>query len=585
MTEKGGFEPPLGFPKTHFECAAFNRSATSPGLIATSSSLLVYLFYSNLYETFAIAISIQFCKPDRFRVMMSEMIKRDRPVYLGKLESGCLVESFMNPPSSNPASRPLSFATKLAFGAGDLGAAITANLLAFFLLFFFTNVAGLNPALAGSILLIGKIWDAVNDPIVGVLSDRTQSKWGRRLPWMFWGVIPFGLFFFLQWLVPQFSSDPTTNQWGLFWYYVVISVFFHTAYTAVNLPYTALTAELTQDYNERTSLNSFRFTFSIGGSILSLLLAQAIFALLKPAQSTASSCDTQVLPYLVLGGVAGLLAMVPMYGCIWGVRDRVLAAEQRRLSSFHDDAPIPIAEQLRIAFSNRPFLYVTGIYFCSWLAVQVTASIIPYFVVNWMQLSQAAFIQVTIAVQGTALVMLYVWSYVSKKLGKKAVYFMGTGVWIIAQAGLFFLQPKAVGLMYLLAVMAGVGVSTAYLVPWSMVPDVIELDELQTGKRREGVFYAFMILLQKLGLAVGLFLLGQGLAWAGFREKIPCHPLPQQPDLALMVIRIAIGPLPTFFLILGLVLAYLYPITREVHDEILLKLQERQRSAGLEDES
>ncbi len=478
--------------------------------------------------------------------------------------------------SSVPTTEKLRFPTKLAYGAGDLGAAITANILAFFLLFFFTNVAGLGAGLAGSILMIGKIWDAVNDPIVGVLSDRTQSRMGRRLPWMLWGAIPFGIFFFLQWVVPRFSSDVGVNQWGLFWYYVIIAILFNTAYTAVNLPYTALTAELTQDYNERTSLNSFRFTFSIGGSILSLIIAQIIFSLVKAGgQQADGSCNSNSLQYLVLGGVCAILSVLPVYWCVYGIRDRVLASEQRRLDNSDNSDSLPFGEQLKIAFSNRPFLYVIGIYFCSWLAVQVTASIIPYFVVNWMRMSENDFITVTLAVQGTALLMLYVWSWVSARLGKKAVYFMGMGVWIIAQAGLFFLQPGQVALMYVLAVMAGIGVSTAYLVPWSMVPDVIELDELNTGQRREGVFYAFMVLLQKMGLAVGLFVLGQGLAIAGFKERVPCQPLPQQPEAALTAIRVAIGPLPTVALILGLVLAYLYPITREVHAEIMLKLYER----------
>jgi GPH family glycoside/pentoside/hexuronide:cation symporter len=234
---------------------------------------------------------------------------------------------------------------------------------------------------------------------------------------------------------------------------------------------------------------------------------------------------------------------------------------------------------LQIAFSNQPFLYVVGIYLFSWLGVQVTASILPYFVVNWMNLPAAQFPLVAIAVQGTALVMLFVWSAVSARVGKKAVYFMGMIVWIIAQAGLFFLQPSQVGLMYFLAVLAGVGVSTAYLVPWSMIPDVIELDELKTGQRREGIFYGFMVLLQKVGLAVGLFLVGQSLEWSGFVETVPGQPAPVQPASALLAIRIAIGPLPTLALIFGLILAYFYPITREVHAEILLKLKER-NSAG-----
>jgi len=482
-----------------------------------------------------------------------------------------------NSPPSDPADSAdlgkLSLSTKLAYGAGDLGPAITANILAFFLLFFFTNVAGLNAALAGSILMIGKLWDAVNDPIIGMLSDRTRSRWGRRHPWMIFGAIPFGVFFFLQWLVPHFSNDPAANQWSLFWYYVVIALLFNSAYTAVNLPYTALTPELTQDYNERTSLNSFRFTFSIGGSILSLLLAQLIFALIKSPPQADGSTAASTLQYAVLGGVCAVLSVLPLYWCVWGTRKRVAATERQRLAA-GEPASLPFREQIRIAFSNRPFVYVIGIYFFSWLAVQVTASIIPYFVVNWMRLSEAQFIQITLAVQGTALVMLYVWKAVSDRYGKKAVYFMGMGVWIVAQAGLFFLQPGQIALMYLLAVMAGVGVSTAYLIPWSMVPDVIELDELQTGQRREGVFYAFMVLLQKAGLAVGLFLLGQGLAWSGFVSQSTQH----QPDSALLAIRIAIGPVPTVALIIGLVLAYFYPITREVHAEILLKLQERRRS-------
>jgi glycoside/pentoside/hexuronide:cation symporter, GPH family len=468
-------------------------------------------------------------------------------------------------PPATPTTEKLSFSTKLAYGAGDLGPAITANIGVFFALFFFTNVAGLSAGLAGSILMIGKIWDAINDPMVGVLSDRTKSRWGRRLPWMLYGAIPFGIFFFLQWIVPQFSADRSANNWALFWYYVIIAVVFNIFYTVVNLPYTALTPELTQNYNERTSLNSFRFAFSIGGSIASLILAQIIFAQLKiPATQQ----------YVVLAGVCTVLSVLPLFWCVFGVRDRVLAFEAQRVETEQSES-IPIPQQLRIAFNNRPFLFVVGIYLFSWLGVQVTASILPYFVVNWMGLPQADFPLVAIAVQGTALVMLFVWSAVSARVGKKAVYYMGMIVWIIAQAGLFFLQPGQVGFMYFLAVLAGVGVSTAYLVPWSMIPDVIELDELQTGQRREGIFYGFMVLLQKFGLALGLFLVGQALDLAGFIATVPGQPAPTQPTSALLAIRIAIGPLPTVALICGLILAYFYPITREVHAEILLKLQQR----------
>ncbi|MGM3307872.1 MFS transporter [Anabaena sp. WFMT] len=466
----------------------------------------------------------------------------------------------------NPTSEKLDIKTKLAYGAGDLGPAITSNIAIFFLLVFFTNVAGIPAGLAGSILMIGKIWDAVNDPVVGWLTDKTKSRrWGRRLPWMLYGAVPFGIFFFLQWIVPQFSAEPSNNIWPLFWYYVGIGVVSQAFFTVVNLPYTAMTPELSQDYDERTSLNSFRFTFSIGGSILSLILAQIVFSQIADPQQQ----------YLVLAAICTVISVLALYWCVFGTRDRIMAFEAKRIQ-LEEPPEIPFIEQLKIVFTNKPFLFVIAIYLFSWLGVQITASIIPYFVIYCMGLKNSDVPTVMIAVQATALIMLFVWSYLSKKIGKKLVYFMGMSIWIIAAAGLFFLQSNQIGLMYLMAIMAGVGVSTAYLIPWSMIPDVIELDELQTGQRREGIFYGFMVLLQKFGLAFGLFIVGNALQASGFKEVVAGQTaLPIQPDSALLAIRIAVGPIPTICLIIGLILTFFYPITREMHAEIMLKLQER----------
>ena len=195
-----------------------------------------------------------------------------------------------------------------------------------------------------------------------------------------------------------------------------------------------------------------------------------------------------------------------------------------------------------------------------------------------MQQPESSFPTVAIAVQGTALVMLFFWKFVSSKIGKKLVYFIGTSFWIFAQIGLFIIQPGQMSELYFLANLAGFGVSVAYLIPWSMIPDVIELDELNTGQRREGIFYSFMVLLQKFGLAFGVFIVGLALQLSGFIERVPGEAIPQQPDSALLAIRIAIAPLPTITLIIGVILAYFYPITKEFHEEIRLKLQEKKNS-------
>ncbi|MGF1496096.1 MAG: MFS transporter [Elainellaceae cyanobacterium] len=474
-------------------------------------------------------------------------------------------------PSTGAASDKLSLPTKLAFGAGDMGAGLTTNLVVFSFLAFLTNVAGLTPGMASTVVLIGKVWDGINDPLIGVLSDRTQSRWGRRHAWMLYGSIPFGISFALLWMVPDFGD----SIWLKFGYYTLVSLLFFTTYTAINLPYAALTPELTQDYDERTTLSSFRLAFSLGGAVLGLLLGLVITSAIAGPQRQ----------YAVLGIVCALIAVLPLYWCIWGTRDRVMQREHARIATHSDEsgdrpAPssIPIRQQFKIVFSNRPFLYVIGIYLTSWLALQVTAANIPYFVVSWM--GQDNYFLVALAVQGVAIPMLFVCSTLSQRIGKRGLYFVGTGFWILIQMGLLALQPDQTILMYVLALGASFGVATAYVVPWSMLPDVIELDELKTGVRREGIFYSFMTLLQKIGFAVGIFLVGQALELAGFISANPGEPPPPQPDSALFAIRLVIGPLPALCLLIGIVLAYFYPITREIHAEILLKLREGQQESS-----
>ena len=466
-----------------------------------------------------------------------------------------------SPIDFNSQTEKLNFKTKLAYGVGELGGAIPNNILVFFALYFFTNVAGLNPSLAGSLVLVGKAWDAFNDPLIGWLSDKTRSPLGRRYPWMLLGAIPLGISFFLYWVIP-----PTRNQWQLFFYYSIISIIYYASVSSVLVPFSTLAAELTQGYNERTNLISFKSSFAIGGSIFALILAQIILSIVEPPQS-----------YLYLGVISALLSILAVYLCVWGTYKRYKFMQNKR-DQIQRQPPEPIFKQFKIALSNKPFLCVIGIYLCSWLGVQVTAAILPYFVIDWMKLTKSHFTQMALAVQGTALIMMFFWSAMGQRFGKRAIYCMGIPATIIAQAGFFFLQPGQVTLMYILAIIAGIGISVAYLVPWSMLPDVVDLDELNTGQRREGIFYGFVVQLQKFGVAGALFLVGKTLDWAGLIPTVASEIPPIQPDSVLWTIRLIIGPIPTLMLIIGLVLASFYPITRSKHEEIVLKISERRNS-------
>lgn len=467
------------------------------------------------------------------------------------------IKSYSPPPK-------LTLPVKLAYGAGDFGAGLTSQFLAFFLLSFLIYVAGMDPLVAGSVLAFGKIWDAINDPLVGMLSDRTKTRWGRRYPWMFLTAVPFGLSYCLIWIVPGFEN-PNLQ----FWYYVVITTVFQAFFTTTNLPYTALTAEMSRSYDEGTELTSFRLAFSVGGGV-AILIASGIVQSMIPEEARA-------LRYTILGLLGGGISVLSIYWCIFGTfgyMKKKAASEGRSLNVDTGAEEESFVQQLRAVFSNRPFVFVVGIYMFSWLALQITAAVLPFYAVSWMGTSDSL---IALLVQGPAIGLMFVCANLSKRIGKKNLYFLGSAIWIPVQAALYFLHPEQVNLLYGLCLLASFGVAVAYVVPWSILPDVIDLDELNTGRRREGTFYAFMTLLQKLGLAVGLFLVGAALKASGFVKVLPGEPLPPQPESALHAIRLFMGPVPLVLVVCGLILVYFYPLTREAHAEIMLKLAERKR--------
>lgn len=407
------------------------------------------------------------------------------------------------------------------------------------------------------VLFIGRGWGVINDLIIGYLSDRTRSSFGRRYPWMLAGsitlVLGFGLLGFIS---------LSSNQLLRFTYYGGIVFILSTAYTSVVLPYDTLAAELTQDYNQPLSLVKFKAAFTIGANILYWGLAQIILA----------RSDNLKQKYLLVAAICAIVSMLAFLLCIWGTSKRYKQMETQRGQV---NPNLNLRQQLQITLSNFPFICVIGIHLCSWLSIQIMTAILPYFVINCMGLPNRHLAQMVVTAQGTAFSMLFVWSAIAKRRGKRAIYCMGIPLTIFASIGLCFLQPNQVGLMYSLAVIIGLGMSTAYIVPWSMLPDVVDFDELKTGQRREGIFYGLFALVNKIAVAISLFFIGQALDRSGFistgSELLP----PNQPDSALWTIRLLISFIPAFLLMGGLVWAYFYPITRSVHGDIRLKLIER----------
>jgi GPH family glycoside/pentoside/hexuronide:cation symporter len=446
---------------------------------------------------------------------------------------------------------PLSRITKLAFGIGDLGPAIVASINGFFLNAFLLEVAGVTPGNAAAIFLIVKIWDAINDPIIGTLTDRTNTRWGRRRPWLLFGAIPFALAYFLHWLVPDVS------QAGKFWYYLVVAFLLDTGFTAVNVPYTAMTPELSDDYDDRTSLNAYRFSFSILGGTLATFIHTIIVG--------SFTGEAVLQGFAISAAIWAVLIVVSNFITFAFTTESHFQSQQPEGPGFFAG--------LKLAFQNRAFIFVTIIYLLSWLAIQFVQNNLFLYVKYWLK-AEDQFQWLLLLLQFGSFFFVLIWARLSERLGKQRVYYLGTAFWIVAGVLLFFVPAGETRWLYFIAPLASIGVSVCYLIPWSMLPDVVDLDELETGQRREGIFYGFFVFLQKLGISAGIAISNLILASTGYiKPEYAGAPIaPVQPDAVLTALRVFVSLAPGVILLLSYVAVRLYPITREKHADIQAQL-------------
>ncbi len=440
----------------------------------------------------------------------------------------------------------LSRRTKLLYSTGDLSVSMPLAILMFFQLYFLTDVARLRPDLAGWAVGIGRIWDAVNDPLIGLLTDRVRSRWGRRRVFLLFCAVPLGLSFMLMWLVPPFGPL------GLTVYYALTFILFDTLFTLIHVAYNALTPEMTPDYDERSSLNGYRMVFSISGTLGAIILATVLGWYIS---------DSRVL-FTVIAVALGAATMVPPLVVFKVARERPTETLP---------APMPLRQAAKETLSNRPFWMVMGLYLLSWTTASILAADLVYFANYHLRVPEQANYFVLMA-EGAAIAFIPLWVWVARRLDKRRAFILGTASWIAVLLPLSFLRSDQVGLAYLLAVLAGSGIATAYVIPWAMVPDIMELDELKTGQRREGSYYAFASFFQKAATGAAIWAMGQALHWAHYITPTAAVPVPEQPAQAVQVIRWFMGPIPAVLLLLSIVFAWFYPITREYHAALRAQL-------------
>ncbi|MFZ5904603.1 MAG: MFS transporter [Chloroflexota bacterium] len=462
----------------------------------------------------------------------------------------------------------LSFWTKLAYGTGDWGTAGYGTLRQIFYAIFLTDVVGLEPRLASVAALVGIVWDAINDPLVGMLSDRVRTRWGRRRPFLLWFSIPYGLSFLLLWFAPPFDGQVAKA--------VFITIAFmisDTMETLVAVPFSALTPELTPDYDERTSLTGFRMFFNLAISLVTAVAAPAI------VDGVVAGGGTQQQGYLVTAAIFGGMAALPFLLIFAVVREHQLTPEQTHQASF--------AETVRTAWGNVPFRFATAVYMLNWITFDLVALVLPFYLLYWISsgnlLAQASVFGVSLPIESavfailliTAVAVLPIWVWISNRFSKQAAYMVGMVFWAVVQLVIFSIQPGQVELVLFMSFLAGISVSSAHLLPDALFPDVIEWDELRTRRRAEGIYYGVKNFVRKLTGALAIFIGLQVLGW--FNYQTPPEGATQfvQPESALMAIRVLIGPFGAILLFSAVTMAWFYPLTRERHARIRTLLERR----------
>lgn len=476
----------------------------------------------------------------------------------------------MTDPAREPASR-LPLLTKIIYGSGDWGMASYNTLRLIFYAIFLTDTVGLEPRLASFAALIGLIWDAINDPLVGMLSDRLQTRFGRRRPFLLLFSVPFGFAFLLLWWTPPWRTPA-----ALAIHVTLAYILADTLQTLVTVPHNSLTPELTPDYDERTSLAGFRMLFNLLASLVTAVAAPMIVDGVMFAGGTSQQ------GYLTVAALFGTLAAIPYLLIGLVTRERTQRPPARTYT---------IRQTIETAWRNVPFRYATALYMLNWLTFDLVSLMLPYFLIYWVAggnlLAQANLFGIKLALESavlglmliTALAALPLWTWLAQRFEKRLAYIVGMAFWGVVQFVILFIQPGQVTLILALAVLAGVGVSTAHVLPDAIFPDVLEWDELRTGERREGMYYGAKNLLRKLTNALAIFVALQVLGWFGYRTPPDGVTQFMQPASALLAIRLLTGLLGMALLAGAMFVAARYPIDRKRHARIRALLARQQQRA------
>ena len=443
-------------------------------------------------------------------------------------------------------SETLTNRVRAGYGIGDYAICLYWSGIGLYLLYFYTDVVGISPILAGWIYALGIGWDAITDPFMGYLAERTKTKMGSYRPFIYYGSIPLALSFVLLFWVPPFEGAV------LFLFLILVNLIHRSCFTIVSVPYSSLTARITNDSNERTKLTTARMISASFGTLSMSALAFPLIAYFGGAN--------EAFGFLWLAIISGLIAIALLSVTVYSVREKVDEIVTSNLPNF-----VSITKTVA---TNYPFWIVFGcILILGSTGVMFNKNLI-YFVKYGLELHEYQGLILGVS-SGASFLSLPFWAYLALKIGKRETWLISMTIAFIGLLLFFYYPIASLNELLILLALIGVGNGAGGVLFWSMLPDTVEYGEWKSGIRTESSLYGFMTFAQKSSIAVAALILGFLLSGIGF------EPNQIQSKETISGMKFMMSWIPICGIIISLVLMYFYPISTKFHGELLQRIKER----------
>ena len=461
----------------------------------------------------------------------------------------------------NPVQQKLSIKEKIGYSVGDTASNLFFQTFIYYMLFFYTDVFGITAKAAGTMFLVTKIWDAVNDPMMGMIADRTKTRWGKFRPYLIWGAIPFGVLGVLTFTTPELNST------GKLIYAYITYTFLMMAYTAVNVPYSAIMGVITPNSHERTSVSSFRFV----AAFVALFFVQ--YFIPKMTGDADNPAKSWQLAMTIISGLAVVLFVVAFLSC----KERVQPPKGQKT---------PFKQDLTDLISNKPWIFIGTATVFQLIFLCMRGGSTMYYFKYFVQDQQMTLFGKAFSLSYSKLFSIFTMSgtvftiigailtpRISRIFGKSITYSVSLGIAGIAAGLIILAGPQDIALIFVLNIIASFVVGPVSVLQWAIYADTADYSEWVKGRRATGLVMSASLFALKLGIALG------AAANAWILSAYGYQPNADQTASGLLGIRMVMTVYPAIFAMIGMVLMFFYPLKKHMMMQVETELIERRKHA------